>query len=264
MNANVAVIIPYYHSGLSEIENISYRQCLKKLKNYPIILVVPESMTSNNYPTDEGISFEKVPSKWLSSVDEYNAMMLDVNFYKRFQQYEYILIYQLDAIVFVDELNRFCQYGFDYIGAPWPFDIEYPSGSGKVYYVGNGGFSLRKVESFIRIAEKISPWDIEGAEDVFWASCISEAFCVAPVEIALQFSFEAEIKMSYVLIGERFPFGCHAWAKFDLEFLKDFLCEEGYKIDKIYGEARDIINEKRRLEWERRLRRRLLVEQVLL
>ncbi len=260
MNAKAAVIVPYYHSDLSETEKISYQQCLKKLNNHPIILLIPESMAENDYPLDEGISFEKVPSRWLSSVAAYNEMMLDVKFYKRFQQYEYILIYQLDAIVFADELYKFCQYGFDYIGAPWPFDIEYPDGSGNMYYVGNGGFSLRRVDSFIAIAGNINPLSIEVAEDVFWASSLSKEFYVAPVEIALQFAFEAEVRMSYKLLGERLPFGCHAWEKFDFAFFKDYLCNEGYKVDDIIGGEWDNINEKRRTGWERRVRRKLLFE----
>ncbi len=43
--------------------------------------------------------------------------MMDNTFYKQFLNYEYILIYQLDAFVFKDELN-YCSQGIDYVGAP--------------------------------------------------------------------------------------------------------------------------------------------------
>lgn len=177
-------------------------------------------MEETDYPKDEGISFIKVPSEWLSSVTAYNMMMLNDEFYKLFIKYKYILIYQLDSLVFTDGLYKFCQYGFDYISAPWPYDIEYPKGSRKIYSVGNGGFSLRKIESFINLSKNINPFDIKVAEDVFWASCVSDRFRVAPVEIAIQFAFEAEINMSYKLLGERLPFGCHAWNQFDCTFFK--------------------------------------------
>ena len=38
--------------------------------------------------------------------------------YSRFEKYEYMLIYQLDAFVFSDRLMEFVEAGYDYIGAP--------------------------------------------------------------------------------------------------------------------------------------------------
>ena len=52
----VAVVIPYYHTKLNEIENISFRQCLKVLYGYPIILVTPDTMKKTDYP--KGYDFD--------------------------------------------------------------------------------------------------------------------------------------------------------------------------------------------------------------
>jgi hypothetical protein len=71
-------------------------------------------------------------------------------FYRRFLNYKYILIYQLDAFVFRDELEYWCSLDFDYIGAPWFDDITLSLSEQKLYGVGNGGLSLRKVQSHYR------------------------------------------------------------------------------------------------------------------
>ena len=91
----------------------------KVFSKYPIILVVPDDMPKEKYPIGKGIFYEVVPGCMLQSVGTYNQMMVERDFYKRFVEYEYILIYQLDAFVFRDELEQFCDYGYDYIGAPW-------------------------------------------------------------------------------------------------------------------------------------------------
>ena len=47
-------------------------------------------------------------------------MLLTADFYRRFTDYEYILIHQLDVFLFEDKLLEFCDMGYDYIGAPYP------------------------------------------------------------------------------------------------------------------------------------------------
>jgi hypothetical protein len=58
--------------------------------------------------------------------------MLSIDFYKRFRDYKFILIYQLDAYVFRDELEYWCEQDYDFIGAPL---IENGKGSDKkIFY----------------------------------------------------------------------------------------------------------------------------------
>jgi hypothetical protein len=76
--------------------------------------------------------------------------MLSKHFYKQFAEYVYILIYQLDAYVFSDQLEFWCGKQYDYIGAPWLDEGEI--GEPPVFRPisgGNGGLSLRRVEKFI-------------------------------------------------------------------------------------------------------------------
>jgi len=79
----------------------------------------------------------------------YSDFCLSKTFYERFSNYKYMLIYQLDAWVFKDELEYWCKQDYDYIGAPWKLDALYELTGVKVNCGGNGGFSLRKIDSML-------------------------------------------------------------------------------------------------------------------
>lgn len=228
MKNSVAVVIPYYHSELTALEKISFHNCLTVLREYPIILVVPERIPRTEYPKEEMLIYEQVPNEWLESVSSYNQMMMSEEFYRRFLQYEFILIFQLDAFVFSDCLEKFCCY--DYIGAPWLNGWKYlrTIEAGGIWKVGNGGLSLRRVRAFLEILEKETVDYIN--EDVFWASHISEQFQVAPIDVALQFSFEKDVRTCFRLNNNQLPFGCHAWERYDLEFWAPIFEQMGYRL----------------------------------
>lgn len=217
----VVVVIPYFHDNLSEVEQISLNQCNKILHEYDKVLVIPQKLKNKVPPT---FMVEVVPDEWLDSIDSYNQMMVNIEFYKRFIKYEYILVHQLDALVFSDRLLEFCNMGYDYVGAPWL------TGRRKIYnfkrayfYVGNGGLSLRRVKTFINICETENPHDISIPEDVFWGFHRSEYFKVPDIDVAITFAMEEQIKRSIKMNHDDLPFGCHAWHKFDLEVLKPYL-----------------------------------------
>lgn len=240
MKVNVVVVIPYYHSELTECEKISFQSCLTMLRNYPIVLVVPEKMTLERCPKEDHLLYEVVPDSWLASVESYNQMMLAKEFYARFMKYEYMLVFQLDAFVFSDSLEWFCNLGYDYIGAPWLRgwkllrDLDHG-----VWHVGNGGFSLRKISAFMNIFDTQSVQNVKVLEDLFWASRDSEEFRVAPLEIALRFSFEQDVRQCYLLNHNRLPFGCHAWEKYDFNFWRPIFEERGYVLATRVSEGAD-------------------------
>ena len=65
---------------------------------------------------------------------EYTNLTFDPDFYRRFRNYEYILLCHLDSFVFRDELEKWCQTGYDYIGS-LIYNTEWeglPTGLGKV------------------------------------------------------------------------------------------------------------------------------------
>ena len=246
-----AVVIPMYTPILKQQEIITLKQANRVLKDFDIIAVVPIGfpLVEENFTVIESFSPD-----FFTSIEAYNRLMLSPDFYRRFQNYEYILIYQLDAFVFSDQLSYFCNLGYDYIGAPWLHGIfNYIDSAHYLWHVGNGGLSLRRVESFIRILEDRKPLQGEQIknEDLFFSSIVDDQFKVAPMEIALQFSFERQVRKCFALNHNQLPFGCHAWARYDLEFWKPYIEQSGYEIkgaDKSGNE--DITREQEYLFWE--------------
>lgn len=231
----IGIVVPYHKSELSETEKIAFEQCQRILDRYPIILVVPESMCKEDYPCVGKFIIEKVPSEWMRSIASYNEMMMSEAFYKRFLKYRYILIYQLDAFVFSDKLREFCQYGYDYIGAPWISGwFRYISSDRCVWRVGNGGLSLRKVDSCLRLLKKGEQTTYTGNEDIFFSISDGKDFKVAPLDIALKFAFEREVEKCFKLNNEELPFGCHAWERYNLEFWKPFIEAFGYRVSTMF------------------------------
>ena len=119
------VLIPIYKTNLNNNENRSLEQCFRILSpKHKIIFFASENLQTSFYEEfclKNNITFEveRFEDKYFEDVRGYNALMKNENFYKRFLNYDYMLIYQLDAYVFKDELLYWCDKGYDYIGAPW-------------------------------------------------------------------------------------------------------------------------------------------------
>ena len=231
--ADVAVVIPLYRDYIEPLERISLNQAEDILREYTIIFVMPEGMTFHEGDKYRKEYFEK---EHFSSIRAYNDFLLNIKFYKRFEEFQYILIYQLDAFVFEDRLMYFCSLQYDYIGAPWISGAqEYFDSQHVVWHVGNGGFSLRNVSKCIKLLiRRTVPVDCMINEDVYFSSGNSDDFRVAPIKVALEFAFEMEVRKSFELNGRRCPFGCHAWEKFDIKFWKPYIEKFGYEIGSEY------------------------------
>ena len=266
----VAVVVPMYKKALDQDEQISYRHLTRYLANFDKFLVSPESLKVEL----EGFEIKRFRDEFFHSTATYSALLISPEFYEAFRRYEYILIYQLDSLVFSDNLLDWCARDFDYIGAPWFSEdgADFVEGSA----VGNGGFSLRKIQSFLNVLEapgaeaelekyrdalysalpwyrqllslpyKVRKWlslptakgqDILNEtgkvpagrrlnEDCFWSFRARDYFPdfrIAPVREALRFSFELAPRRCFELNGNRLPFGCHAWSKYDREFWEPYL-----------------------------------------
>jgi hypothetical protein len=155
INNLCCIIIPVFKSKLSEYEVTSLKQCCAVLGKHPIIFVTHKELDCTVYNSicDENnvsYKYEYFYRNYFVSISCYNALLLSKKFYTRFIDYEYMLVYQLDAYVFRDELEYWCKKNYDYIGAPW---LRLDSSKViPVFYappaVGNGGFSLRKIKKF--------------------------------------------------------------------------------------------------------------------
>ena len=141
----VAVVVPFYKPTLTPDEEISIRHLRRFLGSYDKFLVTPESLRTD-YPDFE---IKRFKDKFFASRVGYNKLVLSPRFYQAFSDYKYILIYQLDALVFSDQLREWCASDLDYVGAPWLRNETVPAEG--FSRVGNGGFCLRKVESALKV-----------------------------------------------------------------------------------------------------------------
>ena len=224
-DSTVAILIPIYKAEMTDSERLSFSQCLKILTKYPIIIVKPESLNIDNILAQHSeITTQSFDDKYFKTIQGYNQLLTSPHFYEAFFKYEFILIYQLDALVFNDKLEEWCSKDFDYVGAP-----KIPTSNTVLVTkkpLLNGGLSLRKVQScyrLTRIYDKIfGRWP--GNEDMLFSMC---AFRLIPFRFlmklphwkqALHFAFEQDLEKSFKLTNYQLPFGGHAWEKYDQNF----------------------------------------------
>lgn len=149
----VVVIVPIYKNSLSPIEMTSLQFCKKNLKKFSIVVISPELLSKDelfiDFTNQETLHVKYFDNKFFSGIDGYNNLMLNVDFYKTFIEYKYMLICQLDTLVLSSDLSTWLKKDYDYTGAPWL--------SGEINPIfdsaGNGGLSLRKIKTFISIIE---------------------------------------------------------------------------------------------------------------
>ena len=150
--APVAVIVPVWQTKLCTEELYALQGLRRILGNYPRIFACPESLRIPRGFT-EGERVERFPDHYFSYPNGYNRLLLSRLFFHRWDSFEYILVYQLDCLMFSDRLGEWCDKNYDYVGAPWHDDYGRAPGD-KVWRVGNGGFSLRKVSTALDILSK--------------------------------------------------------------------------------------------------------------
>ncbi|HEX9639337.1 MAG TPA: DUF5672 family protein [Acidobacteriota bacterium] len=151
---SIVVVVPWFKERLTAEEQISLRHLDHYLGAYDICRIGPNGISSGGlrYPLQ---AFEADDFRTASS---YSRLLLTSRFYRRFQAYEFMLIYQLDCLVFCSDLGAWCRGEYDYIGAPWVRTDS--DGRKRFTRVGNGGLSLRRIESFLRVIEspRTRPW----------------------------------------------------------------------------------------------------------
>jgi len=243
---SVVIVIPIYKNTLTEGERLSLNQCVKILGNYSIVFVQPESLDSSSISFDGRIKVECFPDKYFKTVFGYNELMLSDFFYQRFSSSKYMLVYQLDAYVFKDELMKWCAKGYDYIGAPWiaspntllnrlvkMFHSKRKKEREVIFFkVGNGGFSLRNIASSISVTKQFKQEIKESLsrdkddfwimEDVFWSIRVPKLypeFKIPNYKEALGFAMDRKPELAIKLNNNELPFGCHGFEK---SKVKDF------------------------------------------
>lgn len=153
---NCVVVIPIYKDVPARGECASIRQTFRVLGRHDIVFVTHKGCKLDEYSRivrDEGgtMRTEFFDKGYFDSTAHYSDLCLSEDFYLRFTGYEYMLICQPDAWVFRDELDHWCSKGYDYIGAPIYFPYSKKKFTRIFYGVGNGGFSLRRIEHCLRV-----------------------------------------------------------------------------------------------------------------
>jgi Protein of unknown function (DUF5672) len=263
------IVIPVYKEVLDAFELISLQQCFNVLGGYDIYFVIPArlaaTIATNGFIKEKKAQYKVFNNHFFFSTTGYNRLMKKPGFYKAFLDYEFMLIYQLDAFVFKNELAYWCNCGYDYIGAP--FMKKNSDGTFAIAGQGNGGFSLRKISSCYNVVKQFKKLGFEHPffsdkkpfyinlwrdirynfiynfsfypfqpvvnEDIFWAELIPSAFKgfkVPKAVDAIPFSFEVAPGYLYGLNGRKLPFGCHAWRRYEPDFWGRYIKEAGYEI----------------------------------
>ncbi len=169
----VAIVVPMHNrKELTCDEQISFAHLTHYLKPYDKYLVVPESLDISL----PGCALKRFKNEYFGSVAANTQLLLSEAFYASFRDYQYILIYHLDALVFSDQLLPWCEMGLDYIGPPWIHCADSPWV--KESRVGNGGLSLRRIDSFLKVFRSEVRW-IEPEE--YW----QERFAGMPAHLRM-------------------------------------------------------------------------------
>jgi len=237
----VAVIVPLStRPELTPDEEISLHHLRHFLGKYDKFMIAPDSLNVQH----DDFAMIHFGDQYFGSVLNHCKLLVSPHFYKTFRNYQYIFIHHLDSLVLSDQLSNWCARGFDYLAPPW---IKYAGSSyeGRPFEnkIGNGGFSLRNIASFLRvlrILRRPKPTldylrritgrrkriEDKHGEDIFWgtqAVNIDPSFQVAPLETALQFGFECNPRLCLEMNRDHLPFGGHAWPRYDRAFWEPHL-----------------------------------------
>ncbi len=153
------VVVPLHTLELHANEVAALTNALRKLSDHEFILLHKRSISSqellarlgqNQVERGRAIHCVTVADECLASIQSYNKMLLQAWFYRLFEAWDYLLIFQLDAWILESNLQTWLQKGYSYLGAPWTGELgpDTPDSG-----VGNGGLSLRRVRDMLAVFE---------------------------------------------------------------------------------------------------------------
>jgi len=146
----VVIITPVYKLPLKEDEKLCLGSIKKHLQGYDSVFITPRRLLYDVQRMAQGQRIIPFDNYFFLGIPGYNDLLLSGCFYEQFTGYEYILIAQLDSLVLSDQLEEWCEKGWDYIGAPWMRNYGNKDTS-EFVAVGNGGFSLRNISASLEV-----------------------------------------------------------------------------------------------------------------
>ena len=202
-------LIINHHFDFNEEEILGISSQLNSLKYLPLCLVTSKgnglSIFLDKFKQQldelelnkERISIEYFDEKYFNSIQGYNELLCSIEFYQRFNEYDFIVVSQPD--VFLMDYKKFLNLPqmmerYDYIGAPWLDDVLTSPSLKKMrkvfffkaflsdvnrylfflfkrgllelfpdidflYLSGNGGFSIRKTQVMLNYLKSLSEKD---------------------------------------------------------------------------------------------------------
>jgi hypothetical protein len=229
-----AIVLPIYRPRLEAEVLAAVDRAFAILRHGDWYLIAPQSLDTSFYEQRYGKPIVRFPDACLASVQNYSRLLLTDEFYAAFARYEYMLVTQDDVYVLRDDLPYWLSRRLDYIGAPWPdgHDVPLsissrpsPYGDTLRAYVGNGGFSLRRIAACRQLLAEFSEevaWFSEKAwaEDMFFGvfGQLSQYFVLPNLRVAAAFAWEALLPRLHDLCRGQLPMAIHAYRKWDHEF----------------------------------------------
>lgn len=242
---SVRIVVPLYKRSLDNLEHISLSRSLDVLKKHAFSIICPKDLDLTSIePMFAGVDYDvrRFDPEFFKGISGYNRLMLSPELYTNFADCKYMLICQTDVFVFSDQLLFWCAKNYDYIGAPWM--ASHQNGLKRLFYkiehfftkkeksvhhffkVGNGGFSLRKVETMLRIVSELNDEAHFFAEqrderkyhqeDVFisvFAPTKIPGITIPDYKEAVSFAMDRKPHLAYKLNNKQLPFACHGFNK---------------------------------------------------
>lgn len=241
MKKKVVIVVPIYRD-FTPTERVSFEQGIKVLSDYTFNLLHPRRFSVEGIMATYGdrvqLTETALADEHFTSVASYSDLLLTEAFYQLYADYEFMLIYQLDAYVFENRLEEWLAKGYDYVGAPWipseywwkatvgrlvcclrnlgATDLTRIHYSNKYFAVGNGGFSLRRIETMRQVMaddrELIARCPYYEDFYISQVATLTHTLRLPSWREALKFSFEQSLQHCFRLNHHQLPFGCHYWS----------------------------------------------------
>lgn len=156
--SHFVIVIPIYknYSDLTIGEKKSLQRSLEVFENNDLVLLVSDSISISSYKSclKNKILYKCISNSHFYNTDTYSKLLISSYFYSLFNSYKWMLICQLDAYVFKNVLHSYVDRNdFFFIGAP-VVNTNIKDWENQTW-VGNGGFSLRRIDECIKVSQKL-------------------------------------------------------------------------------------------------------------
>ncbi len=239
------VVVPLYTTALPPDEHTALARNLRMLRRHPVAVVCPAGLdlaplAAALEPAQPRV--EHFPDACFDGMAGYNRMLLSEAFYARFAGFRHLLVCQTDAFVFRDALAHWCAQDWDYVGAPWIASPRTAFNTALfrlnslfrrkhkhddyLFRVGNGGFSLRKVDTLLRIMREqrahidhllAHPRDDDHHIEDRYVSLVAPTrlpgMRIPHYAEAVDFCIDRRPALALPMNGGRLPFACHGFNK---------------------------------------------------